>query len=60
MTSTTLKSLETIELRDHCTKFASTLSLDGSCDVDFNDLISELSVLRLTLSDKPMSAMEIF
>lgn len=60
MTSTTLKSLETIELRDHCTKFASTLSFDGSCDVDLNDLISELSVLRLTLSDKPMSAMEIF
>jgi hypothetical protein len=45
---------------DHCTKFASTLSFDGSCDVDLNDLISELSVLRLTLSDKPMSAMEIF
>jgi hypothetical protein len=60
MTSTTLKSLETIELRDHCTKFASTLSFDGSCDVDLNDLISELSVLRLTLSDKSMSAMEIF
>jgi hypothetical protein len=60
MTSTTLKSLETIELRDHCTKFASTLSFDGSCDVDLNDLISELSVLRLTLSDKPMSPMEIF
>jgi hypothetical protein len=28
--------------------------------VDLNDLISELSVLQLTLSDKPMSAMNIF
>ncbi|KAJ1267582.1 hypothetical protein BS78_07G067300 [Paspalum vaginatum] len=60
MSSTTLKSLDIVELRDHCTKFANTFSFVGSCDVDLNDLISELSVLRLTLSDEPMSAMEIF
>ncbi|PVH66117.1 hypothetical protein PAHAL_1G153300 [Panicum hallii] len=60
MDSITLKSLDTIELRECCTKFANTFSFDGSSDVDLNDLISELSVLRLTLSDKPMSAMDIF
>jgi hypothetical protein len=37
-----------------------TFSFDGSSDVDLNDLISELSVLQLTMSDKPMSAMDIF
>ena len=32
-----------------------------SCDVELNDLIFELiSVMQLTLSDKPMSAMEVF
>ena len=60
MDSITLKSLDTIELRECCTKFANTFSFDGSSDVDLNDLISELSVLQLTLSDKPMSAMDIF
>jgi hypothetical protein len=37
-----------------------TFSFDGSSDVDLNDLISELSVLQLTMSDKTMSAMDIF
>ena len=60
MSSTTLKSLDRTELKECCTKFAETFSLDGSSDVELNDLISELSVMRLTLSDKPMSAMEIF
>ncbi|CAN6242903.1 unnamed protein product [Urochloa humidicola] len=60
MSSTTLKSLDSIELRDHCTKFANTFSVGGSSVVDLNDLISELNVLRQSLPDKTMSATEIF
>jgi len=61
MSSTNLKSLETIELIECCTKFANTFSFDGSCDVDLNDLISELSILQLTLSDdEPMSTHRYF
>ena len=48
------------DLKDHCIKFAKTFSLDGSSDVDVNDMISELAVMQSTLPDKPMSAMEIF
>ena len=59
MNSTALKSMDRIELRDHCTKFANTFSHNGSCDVDLNDLISELSVIQLTLPDS-MTVMEIF
>jgi hypothetical protein len=60
ISSTTLKAPYTTELRDSCIKFANTFSLDGSSDVDLNDLISELSVMRFSISDKPMSAMKIF
>ncbi|XP_062186706.1 uncharacterized protein LOC133890315 [Phragmites australis] len=60
MSSTILKSLNGTELKDRCTKFAETFSLAGSSDVELNDLISELSVMQLTLSNRPMSAMEIF
>ncbi|XP_062232383.1 uncharacterized protein LOC133929596 [Phragmites australis] len=60
MSSTILKSLDGIELKDRCTKFAETFSLKGSSDVELNDLIFELSVMQLTLPDRPMSAMEIF
>ncbi|XP_062203442.1 uncharacterized protein LOC133905697 [Phragmites australis] len=60
MSSTILKSLDGIELKDRCTKFTETFSLKGSSDVELNDLISELSVMQLTLPDRPMSAMEIF
>jgi hypothetical protein len=60
MSSATLKSLDSIELRKCCTIFASTFSFDGSSDVDLNDLISELCVLQLILTDKPMTTMEIF
>ena len=60
MSTTTLKSLDSIKLRECCTILASTFSVDGSSDVDLNDLISELHVLQLTLTDKPMTAMEIF
>ncbi|XP_062203777.1 uncharacterized protein LOC133905976 [Phragmites australis] len=41
-------------------EFKKTFSLKGSSDVELNDLISELSVMQLTLPDRPMSAMEIF
>ncbi|KAG2561280.1 hypothetical protein PVAP13_8KG150402 [Panicum virgatum] len=60
MSSATLKSLDSIELRECCTTFASTFSSKGSSDVDLNDLISELRVLQLSLIDKSMTAMEIF
>src|SRR6266542_2472017 len=36
------------------------LSLGDSLDVELNNLISELSILQMTLPDRPMSAMEIF
>jgi hypothetical protein len=60
MSSTALKSLDRVEFKDRCTKFAETFTLNGSSDVEVNDLISELSVLQFTLPDRPMSAMEIF
>uniref|UniRef100_A0A8I6ZE84 HAT C-terminal dimerisation domain-containing protein n=1 Tax=Hordeum vulgare subsp. vulgare TaxID=112509 RepID=A0A8I6ZE84_HORVV len=60
MSSTTLKSLDHSELKESCTKFASSFSSSGSSDVDLNDLISELTVMQSTLSDRAMSAMEIF
>jgi tRNA(His) 5'-end guanylyltransferase len=60
MSSATLKSPETIELRDHFTKCTSTLFFDGSCNVDLNDLISDFSVLHLTLENKLMSIMDFF
>jgi len=55
-----LKSLDDTELNDCCTKFAKSFSTDDSSNIDLNDLISELKVMRLTLPDRPMSAMEIF
>uniref|UniRef100_A0A8I6X456 HAT C-terminal dimerisation domain-containing protein n=1 Tax=Hordeum vulgare subsp. vulgare TaxID=112509 RepID=A0A8I6X456_HORVV len=55
MSSTTLKSLEHSELKNSC-----TISSSGSCDVDLNDLISELTVIQSTLPDRAMSAMDIF
>jgi hypothetical protein len=51
--------LDRIKLRDRCTEFANTFSHKGSCDVDLNDLILELTVIQLTLPDS-MTAMEIF
>ncbi|KAG2583658.1 hypothetical protein PVAP13_6KG198312 [Panicum virgatum] len=58
--SRNLTSLDDMKLTGCCTAFAKTFSLDDSCDVDLNDLISELKVLQLTLPDRQMSAMEIF
>jgi hypothetical protein len=60
MSSETLKSLDSDGLKECCTKFSETFSLDGSSDVEINDLISELTVMQSTLPDRSMSAMEIF
>jgi hypothetical protein len=60
MSSTYLKALDGSQLKEYCTKFAETFSRPGSSDVELNDLISELSVMKLTLTDIPMSAMEMF
>jgi hypothetical protein len=60
LSSTTLKSLNDIELEECCTKFAETFSSHGSSDVEVNDLISELRVLKLCLPETSMSSMEIF
>jgi hypothetical protein len=60
MNSTSLKALDGVDLKDHCIKFAKTLSSAGLSDVDVKDMISELAVMQSTLPDKPMSAMEIF
>jgi hypothetical protein len=34
--------------------------LDGSCNVELNDLMSELSIIKLSMPERPMSPMEIF
>jgi hypothetical protein len=60
LSSTTLKSLNDIELEECCTKFAETFSSHGSSDVEVNDLISKLRVLKLCLLETSMSSMEIF
>ena len=53
-------SIDDAQLTDCCSRFAKTFSSDDSCDVDLNDLISELKVLQLTLPDRQLSAMDIF
>lgn len=60
MSSSTLKSLDNIELEECCTKFAETFSVNGSSDVEVHDLISELKIMKFTLPDGALSAMEIF
>ncbi|KAG6423139.1 hypothetical protein SASPL_113525 [Salvia splendens] len=60
LSSTTLKSLNDTELEDCCTKFAKTFSSHDTSDVEVNDLISELKVLKLSLPERPMSSMDIF
>jgi hypothetical protein len=55
-----LKSLNDTELEDCCTKFAKIFSSNGSSDVELNNLISELRVLKLSLPEAPMFSMEIF
>ncbi|XP_066333432.1 uncharacterized protein [Miscanthus floridulus] len=60
MSSTALKSLDDTELEECCTKFAKKISVDGSSDVEVHDLISELKILKFTLPEGTLSAMEIF
>ena len=43
-------------LKSFCTKFANTFSHDGSCDVELNDLISKLNILKFTLPNSSLSA----
>ena len=59
MSSTYLKSLDGSQLKERCTEFANTFT-KGKCDVELNDMISELSVMQSALPDRTMSAMEIF
>jgi hypothetical protein len=60
LSSTTLKSLNVTKLEDCCTRFAKAFSSHDTSDVEVNDLISELKVLKLSLPETPMSSMEIF
>ena len=60
MSSANLKPLDGPELKVCCRTLAAVFSLNGSSDIDLNDLIFELSVLQFTLPDTPMTAMEIF
>jgi hypothetical protein len=60
LSSTILKSLNDTELEKSCAKFADTFSHDGSSDVEVHDLISELKILKFTLPDGILSAMQIF
>jgi hypothetical protein len=55
-----LNSLNDTELEACCNKFVKTFSLQDSSDVEVNDLLSELKVLKLSLPERPMSSMEIF
>jgi hypothetical protein len=58
--STILKSLNDTELEESCTKLADIFSHNGSSDVEVHDLISKLKILKFTLPDGILSAMEIF
>jgi hypothetical protein len=60
LSSSTLKSLNDTELEEHCTKFANTFSHDGPSDVEVHDLISKLKIMKFTLLDEVLFAMEIF
>jgi hypothetical protein len=60
LSSNTLKSMNDSKLKVFCTKFANTFSHDGSSDVELNDLISELRILKCTLPNGAMFIMENF
>ena len=57
-----MKLLDDVELRKCCAKFIETFSRNGSCDVELDDLFSELRLLQMTLPESglPLHAMEIF
>jgi hypothetical protein len=60
LSSNTLKSLNDSELEVCCTKFTNNFSHDDSSDIELHDLISELKILKCTLPNDTLSAMEIF
>jgi hypothetical protein len=60
LSSNTLKSLNDSELEVCCRKFANTFSHDGSSNIEVHNLISELKILKCTLPNDTLSAMEIF
>jgi hypothetical protein len=60
LSSTTLKTLNDTELEACCSEFAKTFSSQDSSDIEVNDLLSELKVMKLSLPERPMSSMEIF
>ncbi|XP_066310965.1 uncharacterized protein [Miscanthus floridulus] len=55
-----LDHIDGLTVKSLCNTLAAVFSLNGSSDIDLNDLISKLSVLQFTLPDTPMTAMEIF
>ncbi|KAE8773641.1 hAT family dimerization domain containing protein [Hordeum vulgare] len=60
LSSSNLKSLDDIELRKCCTKFAKTFTHNHSCDVELDDFFSELRMLRMTLPEELMCATKMF
>jgi hypothetical protein len=60
LSSTILKLLNNTELEESCTQLADTFSHDGLSDVEVHYLISELKILKFTLPDGILSAMQIF
>lgn len=54
-----LKSLDETELRRCCINFATTFSHNDACDVDSDELFTELKFLQMSLPNKMMSAVEI-
>jgi hypothetical protein len=59
LNSERLKSLDDHVLRKYCTTFAKTFFHDDSSDVDLNDCISELQLLKVTLPNDLMSGLKI-
>ena len=56
-----MKSSDDTELRKCCAKFTTTFTQNDKCDVELDDLCSELRLLQMTLpEDVQMSAIEIF
>lgn len=57
--SENLKSLDDNDLRKCCTTFVESFSHENKSDVDLDDFFSELKVLRASLPEELMSAVEI-
>jgi hypothetical protein len=55
-----LKTLNDTKLEACCSEFAKTFSSQDSSDIEVNDLLFELKVMKLSLPERPMSSMEIF